>query len=62
MKNYNPSDVLRVEKNPNYWRAGYPKLDAITWRPVVENSTRVAMALTGKPIMRFRCLPSRSKW
>ena len=62
MKNYNPSDVLRVEKNPNYWRAGYPKLDAITWRPVVENSTRVPWRSRGKPIMRFRCLPSRSKW
>jgi len=57
MKNYNPSDVLRVEKNPNYWRAGYPKLDAITWRPVVENSTRVAMALTGEADYAFP-LPS----
>ena len=57
MKNYNPSDVLRVEKNPNYWRAGYPKLDAITWRPVVENSTRVAMTLTGEADYAFP-LPS----
>lgn len=56
-KNYKPSDVLRVEKNPNYWRAGYPKLDAITWRPVVENSTRVAMALTGEADYAFP-LPS----
>ncbi|MDO5532448.1 glutathione ABC transporter substrate-binding protein GsiB [Sutterella sp.] len=53
MKDYNPSEVLRVEKNPNYWRAGYPKVDSITWRPVVENSTRVAMMLTGEAQYAF---------
>ena len=53
MKNYNPSDVLRVERNPNYWRAGYPKLEAITWRPVAENSTRAAMVMTGEADYAF---------
>ncbi|WP_443743934.1 glutathione ABC transporter substrate-binding protein GsiB [Sutterella sp.] len=53
MKDYNPSEVLKVEKNPNYWRAGYPKVDSITWKPVVENSTRVAMLLTGEADYAF---------
>ncbi len=48
MDKYNPSEVLRVVKNPNYWRKGLPKLDAITWKPVPENSTRVAMLKTGE--------------
>lgn len=53
MKDYNPSEVLRVERNPSYWRTGYPKVDAITWKPVVENSTRVAMLLTGEAQYAF---------
>lgn len=48
MTAYNPSEVLKVKKNPNYWRAGLPKLDGITWKPVVENSTRAAMIQTGE--------------
>ena len=53
MKDYNPAEVLKVEKNPNYWRAGYPKVDSITFKPVVENSTRVAMLLTGEAQYAF---------
>ena len=50
---YNPSEGMRVVKNPNYWQAGFPKLDAINWKPVVENSTRVAMLLTGEAQFAF---------
>ena len=57
LTSYTPDEEVVLEKNPNYWRAGYPKLDAITWRPVVENSTRVAMALTGEADYAFP-LPS----
>ena len=53
MKDYNPAEILKVERNPNYWRAGHPKVDAITWKPVVENSTRVAMLLTGEAQYAF---------
>ena len=48
MTDYNPSEILKVKKNPNYWRAGLPKLDGIIWKPVVENSTRAAMIQTGE--------------
>ena len=50
---YNPSEGMRVVKNPSYWQAGFPKLDAINWKPVVENSTRVAMLLTGEAQFAF---------
>lgn len=57
---YNPSEGMRVVKNPNYWQAGFPKLDAINWKPVVENSTRVAMLLTAKHSLLSRCPPNKS--
>ena len=43
LKDYNPSEILHVVKNPNYWQKGLPKLDSIYFKPVPENSTRVAM-------------------
>ena len=42
------TDYMKVKKNPNYWRKGYPKVDSITWIPVVENGTRAAMIQTGE--------------
>ena len=53
MDTYNPSEVLRVTKNPNYHVKGLPKLDAITWLPVVENSSRVAMLKTGEAQLAY---------
>lgn len=48
LKDYNPSERLVVVKNPNYRIAGLPKVDSITWLPVVENATRAAMLRTGE--------------
>lgn len=48
LKDFNPSERLVVEKNPNYRVAGLPKLDGIRWIPVPENSTRAQMVLTGE--------------
>ena len=48
LKEYNPSEKLVVVRNPNYWQKGLPKLDGITWLPVVENATRAAMIRTGE--------------
>ncbi len=50
---YNPSEFLRVRKNPAYHRAGYPKLDGIDFRVVVENTTRSAMMETGEAQFAF---------
>lgn len=48
MEKYNPAEFLVVKKNPNYWQKGLPKLDRITFRPVLEDATRVAMLRTGE--------------
>ena len=37
-----------MKKNPNYWPKGLPKLDSISFRPVLEDATRVAMLRTGE--------------
>lgn len=48
---WRPTDYMKVKKNPNYWRKGYPKVDSITWIPVAENSTRAAMIQTGEAMI-----------
>jgi len=50
---FNPSEKLVVKKNPDYRVKGLPKLDGITWLPVVENSTRAAMLHTGEAQYAF---------
>lgn len=57
---WKPTDYMKVKKNPNYWRKGYPKVDSIKWIPVVDNNTRAAMLQTGEadfcfPTSRPRC-------
>ncbi len=42
------TDYLKVEKFDGYWRKGYPKVDTLTWKPVVDNNTRAAMMQTGE--------------
>jgi glutathione transport system substrate-binding protein len=45
---WDPSDHLKVVKNDNYWKKGYPKVDSITFKPTPENGSRVAMLKTGE--------------
>ncbi len=47
------SDYLKVEKFAGYWRKGYPKVDTITFRPVVDNNSRAAMMQTGEAHFTF---------
>jgi glutathione transport system substrate-binding protein len=42
------TDYMKVEKVAGYWRKGYPKVDTITWRPVVDNNSRSAIMQTGE--------------
>ncbi len=46
-------DHLKVAKFDGYWRKGYPKVDTITWKPVVDNNTRAAMMQTGEAQFTF---------
>ncbi|KFX21200.1 glutathione ABC transporter substrate-binding protein [Pectobacterium betavasculorum] len=45
---WNQTDFVKVEKFSGYWKTGLPKLDSITWRPVVDNNTRAALLQTGE--------------
>lgn len=50
---WNQTDFVKVEKFSGYWRAGLPKLDSITWRPVVDNNTRASLLQTGEAQFAF---------
>ena len=47
------TDYLKVAKFDGYWRRGFPKIDTITWKPVVDNSTRAALMQTGEAHFTF---------
>ncbi|MCM3703969.1 glutathione ABC transporter substrate-binding protein [Paenibacillus macerans] len=47
-KEWVQGDRLVVEKNADYWQAGLPKVDSVTFKPVPENGSRVAMLKTGE--------------
>lgn len=42
------ADTLKVGRNENFWRPGYPKLNTVTFRSVPENGARLAMLQTGE--------------
>ncbi|MGF6564345.1 glutathione ABC transporter substrate-binding protein GsiB [Kosakonia cowanii] len=50
---WNQTDFVKVKKFAGYWQQGLPKLDSITWRPVVDNNTRAAMLQTGEAQFAF---------
>jgi glutathione transport system substrate-binding protein len=47
------TDYLTVAKFDGDWRKRYPKIDTITWKPVVDNNTRAALMQTGEA--QFTC-------
>lgn len=53
LETWNQTDFVKVKKFAGYWKSGYPKLDTITWRPVVDNNTRAAMLQTGEANFAF---------
>ncbi len=44
---WEPNDHFAVERNPDYWRNGLPHLDAITYKPIVDDSFRQASLQSG---------------
>jgi glutathione transport system substrate-binding protein len=42
------TDYLKVAKFDGYWMKGLPKVDTITWKPVVDSNSRAAMMQTGE--------------
>src|SRR6476469_2242050 len=47
------TDDLKVAKFDGYWKKGYPKVDTITWKPVVDNNSRAAIMQTGEAHFTF---------
>ena len=45
---WKPGSYVRLEKNENYWKEGWPKVDSVTFLPTPESSTRQAKLLAGE--------------
>jgi|KBSMisStaDraftv2_1062788.scaffolds.fasta_scaffold71547_2 glutathione transport system substrate-binding protein len=45
---WNRTDFLKVTKFDGYWHKGYPKVDTITWKPVIDSNSRAAVMQTGE--------------
>ena len=42
-----PNDHLSLRRNPRYWRAGLPYLDSLTYRPIVQDASRLSSLRSG---------------
>ena len=47
------TDYLKGKKFDGYWKHGLPKIDTITWKPVVDNNTRATVMQTGEADFAF---------
>ena len=45
---FKPNEVIRVTRNPDYWKPGRPYLDGIEWTIIKDVSTRVLAFVAGK--------------
>lgn len=50
---WKPGNIIRLVKNPNYWKPGRPYLDAIEWRIVSSQSTRTLAFVAGELDLTF---------
>ena len=44
---WQPGTSFKVKKNPNYWQAGLPHLDAIEFRVIPDETSRAAALTSG---------------
>jgi glutathione transport system substrate-binding protein len=47
-------DYVRGKKFAGYWKKGYPKVDGILWKAVLDNNTRTVVMQTGEVQFAFR--------
>ena len=47
------TEAVKAKKFDGYWKKGYPKIDNLQWKPVLENNTRAAMLQTGEADFAF---------
>ncbi len=43
-----PNSHMTATRNPHYWRKGYPYLDSITYKPIINDESRAAVLQTGE--------------
>lgn len=61
LEKYDPTEGLHVVRNPDYWQKGLPHVDGITFKPVPENASRVAMLRTGEAQFIYPVPPEQVK-
>ena len=47
------TEAVKGKKFDGYWKKGYPKVESVSWKPVLENNTRAAMLQTGEADFAF---------
>jgi ABC-type transport system substrate-binding protein len=47
-KEWIPNSHMTATRNPHYWRKGYPYLDSITYKPIIDPNARAAALDTGE--------------
>jgi peptide/nickel transport system substrate-binding protein len=64
-----PNSHMTATRNPHYWRKGYPYLDSITYKPIVNDNSRADALETGEIDMMHSNSPDNllqfrgnSKW
>src|SRR5216684_1020452 len=45
---FKPNEIIKVARNPDYWKPGRPYLDAIEWTIIRDTGTRVLAFVAGK--------------
>ncbi len=53
-------DYVKGKKFAGYWKKGYPKVDGIVWKPVLDNNTRTVVMQTGEANFAFRIPPEQA--
>ncbi len=53
-------DYVKGKKFAGYWKKGYPKVDGIIWKPVLDNNTRTVVMQTGEANFAFRIPPEQA--
>src|SRR5204862_6640159 len=50
---YKPNQSIKVVKNPDYWKKGFPYLDGIEWTIIPNRSTQMLAFVAGQFDMTF---------
>ncbi len=50
---FKSNESIKLTRNPNYWKQGFPRLDAIEWRIIPSRSTRILAFTAGEFDLSF---------